>query len=201
MVLTKVGRGENAGIASTETDAQLVLKAQKDLEAYGELYERYVRKIYTYIYFRTGHPEEAEDLTSKVFQKAQLHLPRYREQGLPFSSWLYRIAHNMVANWYRDTGRRKLVSLEEAVPFSGGELTSDETEAGEERVRLMRAIRKLSDDKQQLLILKYSEEYSNAEIGEIMGRSEGAIKSLFHRILVALREEFDQDWEELNPAV
>jgi RNA polymerase sigma-70 factor, ECF subfamily len=196
MVLSKVERGENSEIASIETDAQLVRKAQKDREAFGQLYERYVRKIYTYIYYRTGHPEEAEDLTSKVFQKAQLHLPRYRDQGLPFSSWLYRIAHNMVANWYRDHGRRKMVGLEEAVAYTAGELTSHETERAEEQKRLMRAIRTLSADKQQLLILKYSEEYSNAEIGEIMGRSEGAIKSLFHRILVALREALENNDEE-----
>jgi RNA polymerase sigma-70 factor, ECF subfamily len=192
-VLSKAEQGDLSEAIPVETDAQLVRKAQKDREAFGLLYERYVRKIYTYIYYRTGHPEEAEDLTSKVFQKAQLHLPRYRDQGLPFSSWLYRIAHNMVANWYRDHSRRKMVGLEEAASYIGGELTSRTTEEEEERGRLLRAIRLLSDDKQQLLILKYSEEYSNAEIGKIMGRSEGAIKSLFHRILVVLREELEKE--------
>jgi RNA polymerase sigma-70 factor, ECF subfamily len=192
MVLNKKGQGTPEEPASTETDAQLVQRARNDREAFGLLYERYVRKIYTYIYYRTGHPEEAEDLTSKVFQKAQFYLPQYRDQGLPFSSWLYRIAHNMVANWYRDHARRKLVGLEEAQHYTFEGLPSHEAENAEERNRLLTVIRSLSPEKQQVLILKFSEDYSNAEIGNIMGRSEGAIKSLYHRILLSLREEMEK---------
>jgi RNA polymerase sigma-70 factor, ECF subfamily len=192
-VLKRAGGNENSEMKTPESDAQLVHRARRDREAFGQLYERYVRKIYTYIYYRTGHSEEAEDLTSKVFQKAQVHLPHYREQGLPFSSWLYRIAHNMVANWYRDHGRRKIVGLEEAQHFAAGEVPSHEAERSEARDHLLGTIRKLSAEKQQVLILKFSEDYSNAEIGAIMGRTEGAIKSLYHRILVVLREELEKE--------
>jgi RNA polymerase sigma-70 factor, ECF subfamily len=193
MVLSKKERGDTDIPAFMETDAQLVQRARLDQEAFGQLYERYVRKIYTYIYYRTGYPEESEDLTSKVFQKAHFHLPQYRDQGLPFSSWLYRIAHNMVANWYRDQSRRKLVSLEEAYHYSSEDAPSHKAEESEERNRLLAIVRGLSPEKQQVLILKFSEDYSNAEIGSILGRSEGAIKSLYHRILVALRDEMEKE--------
>ena len=90
-------------------DAELVARAKADAEAFGALYERYVKKIYNYVYYRTGDPHEAEDLTARVFQRAMVSLDRYTSRGLPFSAWLYRIAHNLVANWHRDRGRRKIV--------------------------------------------------------------------------------------------
>jgi RNA polymerase sigma-70 factor (ECF subfamily) len=106
---------------------------------------------------------------------------------------LYRIAHNLVANWYRDSSRRKEISLEDFVP---PERPSEHPERtlveNEERQRLLGMIRCLPQERQELLILKFVEDLSNAEIGMIMGRSEGAIKSLYHRTLLALRDEMSQ---------
>src|SRR4030042_3523736 len=99
-------------------EAKLISKAKYDRAAFGELYERYLQKIYTYLYYRTGNHADAEDLTSKVFHKAYVHLPGYESLGLPFSAWLYRIAHNILANWYRDQGRRRGVRIEEVVRHS-----------------------------------------------------------------------------------
>jgi RNA polymerase sigma-70 factor (ECF subfamily) len=172
-------------------DAALVERAKDDPNAFGLLYERYVDKIYSYIYYRTGNYHDAEDLTAKVFYQAMSHLPRFVHRGLPFSSWLYRIAHNIVANWYRDRSRRKVVSLDRLGPVghSRGDLLFQQVASDERRVALAAAIRCLPVERQELLILKFVEQLPNAQIGQIMGRSEGAIKSLYHRTLLTLRQE------------
>jgi len=177
-------------VASPEDEVELVARAKTDAAAFGVLYERYVGKIYNYIYYRTGDRHEAEDLTARTFQRAMAHVGRYDERGLPFSAWLYRIAHNLVANWHRDRGRRQILGLDE-VSLVGvtRERPESVAEASEERERLLAVIRRLPAERQQLLILKFAERMSNAEIGKIMGRSEGAIKSLYHRTLLALRDE------------
>lgn len=172
-------------------EVALVEQAKIDPDAFGLLYERYVDRIYNYIYYRTGNRHDAEDLTAKVFFQALSHIPRYVQRGLPFSSWLYRIAHNMVANWHRDRNRRQIVSLDRlaVVGSQGSDSLFQQVAQGEQRDALLSAIRQLPDDRQQLLILKFVERIPNAEIGQIMGRSEGAIKSLYHRTLVSLRQE------------
>lgn len=173
-------------------DSELIALAKEDKAAFGELYERYLPKIYSYVYYRTGNVHDAEDLTAKVFIRALSHISSYVEKGLPFQAWLYRIAHNLVANWHRDQGRRKIIALDDYVAHS---LKSDApdrmTEEREERNQLLEACRRLPEDRQQLLLLKFVERLSNAEIGVIMGRTEGAIKSLYHRTLLALREEME----------
>jgi RNA polymerase sigma-70 factor (ECF subfamily) len=181
----------------------LSLASQGDREAFGQLYERYVGRIYNYIYYRTGSSFDAEDLTERVFFRALRHIRNYTDRGLPFSAWLYRIAHNLVANWHRDNSRRKEVPLDDGLmsPYHG-ELPENELLHSEERERLLSVIRCLPTDRQQLLILKFGEHMSNAEIAEIMGRTEGAVKSLYHRTLLSLRDDLEKlsvqiptDWE------
>jgi RNA polymerase sigma-70 factor (ECF subfamily) len=171
-------------------ERDLVERAKVDSDAFGELYERHVQRIYNYIYYRTGNHHDAEDLTARVFHRALRHIPEYTDRGVPFTAWLYRIAHNLVANWHRDQSRRKVIPLDEFI-LSGVRTEAPESvaEDSEERARLLAAIRRLPEERQQLLILKFVQRLSNAEIGEIMGRSEGAIKSLYHRTLLALRDE------------
>lgn len=173
-------------------EAKLVERAKTDPDAFGELYERYVKKIYNYIYYRTGNEHDAEDLTARVFFRALEHLDGYTARGLPFSAWLYRIAHNLVANWHRDRGRQKVVPLDEAIVY-GLRTESPEAlaESREEHGRLLGAIRRLPGERQQLLLLKFVERLSNAEIGVVMGRSEGAVKSLYHRTLLSLRDQLE----------
>ncbi|HLE29253.1 MAG TPA: sigma-70 family RNA polymerase sigma factor [Anaerolineales bacterium] len=174
-------------------EAALVARAKQDAEAFGLLYERYVKKIYNYVYYRTGNEHDAEDLTARVFVRAMAHLHHYDDRGLPFSAWLYRIAHNLLANWHRDQGRRKVFPLDQLPVHDWRDLRSEApeamTESREERERLLRAIRQLPGERQQLLILKFVERLSNAEIGAILQRSEGAVKSLYHRTLLSLRDE------------
>jgi RNA polymerase sigma-70 factor, ECF subfamily len=174
-------------------ESALIQQAKTDKEAFGELYERYVDRIYSYIYYRTGNSHEAEDLTARVFFRAMQHIGNYREQGVPFSAWLYRIAHNLVANWYRDQNRRKIISLED---ISQWRLAQDSPETAvqllEDKEALLTVIRRLPAERQELLILKFVDGLPNAEIGAIMGRSEGAIKSLYHRALLSLRDELQE---------
>ncbi|MDH5507507.1 MAG: sigma-70 family RNA polymerase sigma factor [Anaerolineae bacterium] len=176
-------------------DDVLALAAQGDRQAFGVLYDRYVARIYNYIYYRTGNQNDAEDLTARVFFRAMRHITNYTDRGVPFSAWLYRIAHNLVANWHRDNSRRPEIPLDEDFRAKG---SSDHPESAlmhsEERQALMSVIGRLPEDRQQLLILKFVEHLSNAEIGEIMGRTEGAVKSLYHRTLLVLRDQFDSDF-------
>jgi RNA polymerase sigma-70 factor, ECF subfamily len=180
-------------LADLNDDAGLVAAAKANPEAFGALYERYVKKIYNYVYYRTGNTHDAEDLTERVFQRAMLNLDGYTSRGLPFSAWLYRIAHNLVANWHRDQGRRPLLALNELSPQEVTAIQSEAPEAALEtrqaQENLLAVVRRMSGERQQLLILKFVDRLSNAEIGAVMHRSEGAVKSLYHRTLLALRDE------------
>jgi RNA polymerase sigma-70 factor (ECF subfamily) len=172
------------------SDSTLIAQAKEDPEAFGALYERYVDKIYNYIYYRTSNHHDAEDLTARTFYRALKHIPRYEDRGAPFTAWLYRIAHNLVANWYRKRSRRQIVAIEN-LPMRAPrrENPAAVAEDKSEQAFLLSMVRKLPPERQQLIVLKHVEQMTNAEIGEVMGRTEGAIKSLYHRTLVALREE------------
>lgn len=173
-------------------DAQLAEWAKADPAAFGELYTRYVKKIYNYVYYRTGNHHDAEDITARVFFRAMSHISSYRDRGVPFSAWLYRIAHNLVANWHRDRKRQNVVALDDYMMSSGhSDFPEAMTESEDEQARLLASIRDLPPERQQLLILKFVEHLSNAEIGAIMDRTEGAIKSLYHRTLLSLRSILD----------
>jgi RNA polymerase sigma-70 factor (ECF subfamily) len=175
---------------NTDIDEKLLVQqAKEDKEAFGKLYSRYVDKIYSYVYYRTGNSQDAEDLTARVFFRAIQHIENYEDQGVPFSAWLYRIAHNLLANWYRDQSRRQILSLDSIAQWQVEDSPELATELLEDREALLSAIRRLPSDRQELLILKYVERLSNADIGDIMGRSEGAIKSLYHRTLISLRDD------------
>lgn len=181
-------------------EAAMIERAKQDPDAFSELYERYVDRIYAYVYYRTGDPRDAEDLTARVFYRALAHLPEFNQTGAPFVAWLYRIAHNLVANWHRDKTRHPELPLDlwlhapvqEGAPHA-------QAERAEAESKLLEAIRALPSERQQLLLLKFVDGLSNLEIGKILGRSEGAIKSLYHRTLLALREEMEKrgilEWE------
>jgi RNA polymerase sigma-70 factor (ECF subfamily) len=170
----------------------LVRASGGDLEAFGALYTQYVERIFNYVYYRTGNVHDAEDLTARVFYRALHHIQRYTDRGVPFSAWLYRIAHNLVANWHRDRSRHQEIPLDD-VPHLHykGELPEVALIQTQDREDLLRLIRRLPSERQHLLILKFVEHMSNAEIGQSMKRSEGAVKSLYHRTLLALRDELE----------
>ena len=177
----------------------LARASRGDREAFGVLYERYVERIYNYVYYRTGNLHDAEDLTARVFQRAMNHIHNYTDRGVPFSAWLYRIAHNLVANWHRDRSRRQEIPLSDlpVVP-SKDERPEATLMQSQDHDSLMGLIRQLPSERQTLLILKFVEDLSNAEIGQIMGRSEGAVKSLYHRTLLSLRDQLGERFGDLE---
>jgi len=187
-----VDSDREAETGSWDEQAQIIA-AQQDPRAFGVLYERYVDRIYSYIYHRVGNVHDAEDLTSRVFFRAMSHIDTYVDRGYPFSAWLYRIAHNLIANWHRDRGRRPVISLDELVLASQpGEHPESMAQDQDDRRLLGEAVAALDSARQELLMLKFNEGLSNAEIGQVLGSSEGAIKSLYHRTLLQLRRELDK---------
>jgi RNA polymerase sigma-70 factor (ECF subfamily) len=184
---------EKAGQVPEFDEKDILSQAsQGDQEAFGLLYERYVERIFNYVYYRTGNVADAEDLTARVFYRAMHHIQNYIDRGVPFSAWLYRIAHNLIANWHRDRSRHQEIPLSDAPTIHyKGDPPETALIQSQEQTALLRLIRRLPAERQNLIVLKFVEHLSNAEIGEIMGRSEGAVKSLYHRTLLALRDELE----------
>jgi RNA polymerase sigma-70 factor (ECF subfamily) len=183
---------------SDPDETTLVEAARQDPLAFGPIYERYVDRIFTYVYHRVGNIHDAEDLTSRVFFRAFSHLRDYRQRGFPFSAWLYRIAHNLVANWHRDRTRRPTIALDEALMHSLPEEHPEALAEARDASDLLKGIiAGLDAPRQELLVLKFSEGLSNVEIGQVLGRTEGAIKSLYHRTLLELREEMTKRGHEI----
>jgi RNA polymerase sigma-70 factor (ECF subfamily) len=182
------------GSSDVPDEAALVAAAQRDPRAFGPLYELYVDRIYRYAYRRVGTHHEAEDITAQTFQQALQALPAYQWRGLPFGAWLFRIAGNLINRRGRGSGRE--IPVEDVTVLRGFEDADDDPadiawrteEAGE----LTQLLTRLPPDQQRVLILKFSHGLKNREIGEQMGRSEGAIKQLVHRALVSLRASMER---------
>jgi RNA polymerase sigma-70 factor (ECF subfamily) len=166
---------------------QLVRNAQKyDENALHQLYERYYPKIYNYAFLQMGDVHAAEDLTSDVMLKMLESIRKYNFRGLPFGAWVFRIARNRLIDLHRRRKRRGEVDLSETI---SGTLASPESmaERALERGQMQIALKHLTDDQRQVIVLKFIQGFDNRSVGRIMGRSEGAIKSLQHRALASLR--------------
>jgi len=181
-------------LADDIDEVALINLARTDPDAFGVLYERYIDKIYNYVYFRVGSVDDAEDLTAKVFFKALKSIGSYKHMGLPFSAWLYRIAHNLVANYHRDRARSKETSIEDLILPDTGKHTAPEQKMLQlqEHDFLLRVINDLNPQKRELILLKFVQNLSNEEIGVVLGKTEGAIKSLYHRTLLELRDRVNE---------
>ena len=166
----------------------LVERAQQyDPAAFGVIYERYYQEIYNYVYYRVGDGLLAEDLTAEVFLKALEAIGAFQFRGVPFSAWLYRIAGNLVIDHFRRQPRQSEALLEEnQVAADGDDHPADYWEKGFTHQALQEALKGLTEEQQQVVILKFVEGMSNGEVAQIMGKSEGSIKSLQHRALASL---------------
>ena len=171
----------------------LVDRAQKgDRAALEELYLIHFDRIYSYLHVSVGNRHDAEDLTTQTFLKMLESIGRFRWQSAPFSAWLFRIAHNLAMDHFRANKRWQ---PEEDVPEpEADEVTSAETGALESigRRSMLELIEDLSPEQQQVLTLKFVFNFSNAEAATILGKTEGAIKSLQHRALVSLQKQLDK---------
>lgn len=156
--------------------------------ALGMLYDQYVDRIYAYVYHRVGQADVAEDLTGQVFMRMLEAVRTGHGWQTSFSGWLYRIAHNIVIDHYRRKGRATFVDIEDAAPMqaqSGDPVAS--TESQFERQRLRQALAELTDEQAQVISLRFLEDLSIAEVAVIMQKTEGAVKALQYRAVLALR--------------
>src|SRR5690606_18500584 len=161
------------------------------------LYELHVDRVYAYIYHRVGNVQDAEDLTARTFYRALDSLDSYEDRGAPFSAWLFRIAHNLVANHHRDRSRRRFLSLDRLWFHSEeGNSPQQQLEQEETHAALWSAINRLPEERRNLLLFKFGSQLSNLEIGQMMNKSESAIKSLYFRTLAALRKDLEARSEE-----
>jgi RNA polymerase sigma-70 factor (ECF subfamily) len=153
--------------------------------ALSEIYDAFSGKIYSYIYHRTGDSTLAEDLTGDVFVRMIEAIQADRTWTSSLQGWLYRIAHNLVVDHFRRQTKRDGPELEER--WMAAENPTNSFEGLFYSNQLRTAMRFLTEEQQQVIVLKFAEDLSNAEVADIMGKTEGAIKALQHRGLAALR--------------
>jgi RNA polymerase sigma-70 factor (ECF subfamily) len=178
-------RGEplRALLPGDDADRADVQAAQGDRAAFAALYRRYVERVYGYCFYLLGDHHDAEDATERTFLSALGAIDRFRDDGATFRAWLFRIAHNELANSLRQRRRRRTTALED-----GPEPMDDADPArlvgvAEEAGRLRAAVARLSDDRRQVVVLRFVDGLSAREIGVVLGRSEGAVRVLQHRAL------------------
>ena len=175
----------------SQVDVTALVKQAQDggVAAFSALYEHYYDSIFRYVSFRTGNRAEAEDITAEVFVRMIESIHRFKWQGYPFSSWLFRIAHNLVVDFYRKRGRRQTVSLENAPPImEEGVVDADarmDLELRMEDVR--RAMEDLTDLQREAITLRFAGGLSVAETAKAMGKKDNAVKALQHAGLKKLR--------------
>jgi RNA polymerase sigma-70 factor, ECF subfamily len=177
--------------ATTAADVRrLVERAQKgDRQALEELYLMHFDRIYSYLQMSVGNRHDAEDLTNQTFVKMLESIDRFQWRKVPVSAWLFRIAHNLAMDHFRS--RRRWQPEEEPPEPPGSEERSAEEEALHSigRQSMLEMIEGLSQDQQQVLTLKFVFNFSNGEVATILGKTEGAIKSLQHRALGSLQRQ------------
>ena len=174
-------------------ERQLVLQAQDgNSEAFGQLYDAYMERIYRFVYFRVEDQQTAEDITSQVFLKAWSNLDRFRFNRTPYLAWLYTIAHNAVIDHYRT---RKVTTALDDVQLSQpdhSEVVENDIDLSVEMQSVKSALQTLTDDQQKVLTLKFIEGMSNNEIARHLGKREGAIRALQMRGLQALAKQLEE---------
>lgn len=174
-------------------ERQLVLQAQAgNSEAFGQLYDAYMERIYRFVYFRVEDQQTAEDITSQVFLKAWSNLDRFSFNRTPYLAWLYTIAHNAVIDHYRT---RKVTAALDDVQLSQqdhAEVVENEIDLTNEMKTIKGALQMLTDDQQKVLTLKFIEGMSNTEIARLLGKREGAIRALQMRGLQALAKQLEE---------
>ena len=171
---------------------ELVEKAQAgDKEAFGQIYDELVKPIYRYIYYKVDD-SIAEDLTEETFFKAWQNLGKYKKGKNPFSSWIFRIAHNLVVDHYRKNHTTDEIDESYVDPKDTGN-PAQQTNIELTNIRLRKIIKKLPDNYQQVIVLKYINELENAEIADTIGKSEAAVRIIQFRALEKLRSLMGDD--------
>jgi len=168
------------------TESELIQRAiAGDAQAFGELYQQHLKQIYRYIFYKVGNAADAEDLTEQTFLKAWEAMRRYREQGVPFAAWLFRLAHNLVIDFHRT--RHEAAPLDDLRDAEDGQITPEDLAAVRLDIDTLRqAILQLTPEQQQVVLLRFVQGLNHSEVATIMGKNEGAVRGLQHRALRAL---------------
>ncbi len=188
------GRSRSAAAGAHDApdpDLDDVRAAQADRAAFGALYRRHLDRVYGYCYYLLGDHHDAEDVTERTFVAALAAIDGFRDEGATFRAWLFRIAHNQLANALRTRARQRVARLD-AVPEPRA--TVDPLAAltrDEEARRVRHALSLLLDDRRQVLVLRFVDGLSTDEIGQVLGRSAGAVRVLQHRALRDLADRLD----------
>jgi RNA polymerase sigma-70 factor (ECF subfamily) len=169
---------------AVDSDLADVRAAQADRAAFATLYGRYLDRVYGYAFYQLGDHHDAEDATERIFLAALRAIPRFRDQGSTFRAWLFRIAHNTIANAHRSRSRRHSGPL----PDEFERPATDADPAGlvilaDELREVRAAIGHMPDDRRQVILLRFVDDLSTAEIAEVLDRSPGAVRVLLHRSL------------------
>ncbi|MFC2015132.1 ECF subfamily RNA polymerase sigma factor, BldN family [Chloroflexota bacterium] len=174
-----------------QNEESLVQRAKEhDQQAFTELYEAYFDKIYRYIVLKIGDKKEAEDITQQVFLKALQSISSFKWKGSPFSAWLYRIAHNQIVDYFRKKSKRPAMPLDDSLNISDTKKESNPYSMAEQSFdieQVVSATQKLTEAQHEVISLRFTSELSTAEVANIMGKSQGAIKALQHSAIAALR--------------
>ena len=171
----------------------LIKKAQDgDSQAFGQIYDFYLPKIYRFVFIKVSNRGEAEDLTQEIFLSAWQNIKGFQFQGFSISSWLYRIAYNEVIDFYRTRKQHETI---EALPediLAELPKTDQNLDRALEIKKIKIVIQKLESDQQNVLIMKFVDELSNKEIAQVLDKSEGAIRVIQHRALKQLKSYLDE---------
>jgi RNA polymerase sigma-70 factor (ECF subfamily) len=180
--------------ASADPDLPAVRSAQGDRATFAILYRRYLNRVYGYAFYQLGDHHDAEDATERTFLAALAALGGFRDTGSTFRAWLFRIAHNTIANVHRSRARRPTVALPEGWDRSAPDADpAGLVGRGEELREVLALIDELPDERRQVILLRFVDELSAREIGIVLDRSEGAVRVLLHRALRELAAQLAED--------
>ena len=185
-------------------DEELLIKKAKNGEAaaFGELYDEYLAKIYRFVFFKVGRKQDAEDVTHQVFMSAWANMKSYDYRGLPFSSWLYRMALNAVIDFYRTRKSNERLETVAEEKFAVEPRLAEQIDRDLELKTVKTALQKLEPDQQSVLIMKFVDDLSNKEIAQALNKSEGAIRVIQHRALKQLKKQIngERDYQSTKEA-
>jgi len=172
---------------------------QGDETAFVEIYNRCYPAIFNYVFFRVGDRDQAEDLAAEVFIRMVEKIKTFKPADRPILAWLYTIAYHLIIDQHRKESHTSQVGLEESELVDYSYLPEGQVEERLSQNQLIRALRFLNETQRQVIILKFVERRSNSEIGSLLGKDEGAIKSIQHRAILALRRSLEAQGQTYEP--
>jgi RNA polymerase sigma-70 factor (ECF subfamily) len=187
-------------VVGADPDLADVRAAQDDRRAFDRLYRRYLERIYSYAFYQLGDHHEAEDVTERTFLAALAGIDRFSDQGATFRAWLFRIAHNMIANAHRARSRRPTAPMAavEHHPAPGADPAGVVARADEGRA-IREALARIPAERRQVIVLRFVDGLSARDIGAVLDRSEGAARVLLHRALRDLARELEASDDPDDP--